>query len=172
MNLSFQQWMIESGFVWAQFLVAIPWMVTLFFSENSSSDKPKSSALLTTLVTMFILGGIFPPIFHTFLQETNSIETAGRVYGGVFQTQLILDTFVLTFSSSSKFGPKAALLLKPLFVKALGNLCFGFFQALPFCPPCFSFYSLLHLRRRSHHGQRIGLRYHHACSGGVWNLGS
>ncbi|MEY4789933.1 MAG: hypothetical protein RLZ61_2151, partial [Planctomycetota bacterium] len=56
MNLSFQQWMIESGFVWAQFLVAIPWMVTLFFSENSSSDKPKSSALLTTLVTMFILG--------------------------------------------------------------------------------------------------------------------
>ena len=130
MNLSFQQWMIESGFVWAQFLVAIPWMVTLFFSENSSSDKPKSSALLTTLVTMFILGGIFPPIFHTFLQETNSIETAGRVYGGVFQTQLILDTFVLTFFILLKIWPKGGAVAQAAFREGIRQPMFWLLSSL------------------------------------------
>lgn len=137
MNLSFQQWMIESGFVWAQFLVAIPWMVTLFFSENSSSDKPKSSALLTTLVTMFILGGIFPPIFHTFLQETNSIETAGRVYGGVFQTQLILDTFVLTFFILLKIWPKGGAVAQAAFREGIRQPMFWLLSSLALLPSLF-----------------------------------
>ena len=130
MNLSFQQWLIESGFIWAQFLIAIPWMITLFFSENYSNTKPKTIALLSTLATMFIIGAIFPPIFHTFLQETNSIETAGRVYGGIFQTQLILDTFVLTFFVLLKIWPKGGAVAQAAFREGIRQPMFWLLSSL------------------------------------------
>ena len=130
MNLSFQQWLIESGFIWAQFLIAIPWMITLFFSENYSNAKPKTIGLLSTLATMFILGAIFPPIFHTFLQETNSIETAGRVYGGIFQTQLILDTFVLTFFVLLKIWPKGGAVAQAAFREGIRQPMFWLLSSL------------------------------------------
>lgn len=120
MSSSFQQWLIESSFVWAQFLLSIPWVFTLFFSENSSNPKAITSnkkSLLTTIGIMLLVGAVTPPVFHTFLQETNSIETAGRVYGAIFQTQLILDAFVMIFLVLLKVWPKGGAVAQAAFAK-------------------------------------------------------
>ncbi|MFM7098576.1 MAG: ABC transporter permease [Gemmataceae bacterium] len=133
MSSSFQQWLIESSFVWAQFLLSIPWVFTLFFSENSSNPKAITSnkkSLLTTLGIMLLVGAVSPPVFHTFLQETNSIETAGRVYGAIFQTQLILDAFVMIFLVLLKVWPKGGAVAQAAFREGIRQPMFWLLSSL------------------------------------------
>ncbi len=132
MNISFQQWLTESGFVWAQFLIALPWLAVLFFSDTSSTtpSKSKFQALVITLVAMFLLGAIFPFIFHIFLQETNSLEIAGRAYAGIFQTQLILDCFVFAFMVILKIWPKGGAVAQAAFREGIRQPMFWLLSSL------------------------------------------
>lgn len=133
MNLSFQQWITESGFMWAQFVVALPWLAVLFFSDTSSTTTPsksKNQALIITLVAMFLLGAIFPLIFHVFLQETNSIEIAGRAFAGIFQTQLILDGFVIAFIVILKIWPKGGAVAQAAFREGIRQPMFWLLSSL------------------------------------------
>ena len=134
MNISFSQWLIESGMMWIQVLACLPWLYVLFFATKPSNEVKTKGNLSFPLATLglFGTGALLPLVLHVFVQETNGLEIAGRTYAAILQAQILGDGFLLAFFLILKIWPKGGAVAQAAFREGIRQPMFWLLSCLAF----------------------------------------
>jgi len=134
MNISFPQWLIESGMMWIQVLACLPWLYVLFFATKPSNEVKTKGDLSFPLATLglFGIGALLPLVLHVFVQESNGLEIAGRTYAAILQAQFLGDGFLLAFFLILKIWPKGGAVAQAAFREGIRQPMFWLLSCLAF----------------------------------------
>lgn len=134
MNISFPQWLIESGMMWIQVLACLPWLYVLFFATKPSNEVKTKGDLSFPLATLglFGIGALLPLVLHVFVQESNGLEIAGRTYAAILQAQFLGDGFLLAFFLTLKIWPKGGAVAQAAFREGIRQPMFWLLSCLAF----------------------------------------
>ncbi len=114
--------LLGAGLVLVQLLAALPWVALAFLSRadvRSLRGKPFQPWVMQWLaVSLGICVGL-PVLFLTFVQDTGSLEIAGRLYAAVLQTQLTVDLFIVLFALVLKLWPKGGAVALAAFLEGV-----------------------------------------------------
>lgn len=100
MNLTLNTILVGFALTLLQFLLAIPWALLSFLSREQLDEvrrKPTAPWLMQRLALGLGLCVAAPVVLLTFVQDRDSLEIVGRVYGAVLQLQLIVNFFIFGF---------------------------------------------------------------------------
>src|SRR5262249_19125500 len=92
-----------------QALAALPWAMLLFFAPdelNKLWKDPFSRKWLRRLLAFFGFGIVGPAILVMFVQDRDTLELLGHVFGAALQISLIADAFILAFALLLLVWPK------------------------------------------------------------------
>lgn len=92
-----------------QLLAALPWLSLAFVSSadwQALRRRPFSSWLLNRLAIALAVCVAVPFLVLLLVQNRESLEIVGRLYGGVLQMQITVDLFILLFALVLWLWPK------------------------------------------------------------------
>ncbi len=158
MNFSFPTILIGMVLVLLQVLAAIPWLLVTLARREVLINGVVSSlrALLAKpagrLLAAYTVGGVIlfslvlPAFFFGFVRDPETLDSWGRLYGAVLQTQLLADFFVLFFPVLLQVWPKGGAIAQAAFREGVRQPMFWLLLglalvALGACPfiPYFTF---------------------------------
>jgi hypothetical protein len=97
--------LVGAALVLVQALAALPWLAAGFLTGGGRAPGAARRWLLPALGVLagaLAAGAVFPLL----VQQQESLEVAGRIYGAVLQAQLTVDLFVLIFALLLAVWPK------------------------------------------------------------------
>jgi hypothetical protein len=137
------------GFVLIVFqaVAALPWLALLAADRTRQSWFRDSQGIVVPGRFLAALGivvalGILPPALFSLVQDRESLEMFGRIYGSILELQLVADSIIGLFSLLLLIWPKGAAvalaafregLRQPMFY-LLGAVALGLMILAPFIP--------------------------------------
>jgi hypothetical protein len=113
---------LSAGLLLVQLLAALPWMVLAFLNRAEREAllrRPFAPWVLQRVgIALLICIGL-PVLLLSFVQDTGSLEVAGRAYSAVLQTQLTVDLFILAFFLVLKIWPKGGAVALAAFLEGV-----------------------------------------------------
>src|SRR5258708_4968727 len=130
-----------------QAVAALPWLVLLAADRTRQSWFRDSQGIVVPGRFLAALGivvalGILPPALFSLVQDRESLEMFGRIYGSILELQLVADSIIGLFSLLLLIWPKGAAvalaafregLLQPMFY-LLAALALGLMILATFIP--------------------------------------
>jgi hypothetical protein len=114
--------LLGAGLVLVQLLAALPWVALAFLSRadlRSLIRQPLQRWVLKQLAVALAICVGLPVLFLTFVQDTGSLEIAGRLYAAFLQTQLTVDLFIFLFALVLKLWPKGGAVALAAFLEGV-----------------------------------------------------
>jgi hypothetical protein len=109
MNLSPNTILVGQALMLLQLLAALPWVIVAFFSRSDLEAirrNPLARWFVQRVAVVLAIAIVAPILLLWFVQDRESLEVAGRLYGAVLQVQITLDLFILVFALVLKVWPK------------------------------------------------------------------
>jgi hypothetical protein len=114
--------LLGAGLLLLQLLAALPWAALAFLSREELQAlrrQPFPLWVLQRLGIALLACLVLPVIFLNFVQDTGSLEVAGRAYAAILQTQVTVDVFILLFLLVLKLSPKGGAVALAAFLEGV-----------------------------------------------------
>lgn len=142
MNFSVPTILVGMGLLLLQLLAAVPWVLVAFAKREVLILGVVGSTrkLLSTptgrqtagfvLVAILVVCLAAPAAFFAFVRDPETLDSWGRFYGALLQTQLMIDFFILIFPLLLTVWPKGAAIAQAAFREGVRQPMFWLLLAL------------------------------------------
>jgi hypothetical protein len=114
--------LLGAGLLLLQLLAALPWAALIFLSRadlQALRRQPFAPWVRNQLGIALVACLALPLLFYNFVQDTASLEVAGRAYAAILQFQITIDLFILAFALVLKVFPKGGAVALAAFLEGV-----------------------------------------------------